>query len=379
MLFDYPESYDLRDDVQYTSPFEMINKCGEFLDTRRRLEIWFQEYPSSARKDLRSRFRTADSSNHRGALFELVLHALFVRLGCELEIHPGIDGSTTKPDFGVRHGEERFFLEATSVGKQMGPFTRNRNEEKVIENLEELTSPCFDIAVEMEGELVRTLGKNAVHKSFAQLLASHQPEGVRRQIEEGGTFAAPSETIRCGDWCLRGYLAPIDEAPWHTGASRKIRTHHAIAKFTDAMSPVRDALRVKSKKYGSLDEPLIVAVNASDMFYNGEENDMELLFGDEHITYYKTDSGWSSPKLTHNINGLWSQETKHIDGIIRFQRIDVFNLASANACLYLNPWKSNIVLPRALLRLPHARFCPGKINRVQGEEVSQLLGVKRTS
>ena len=298
-----------------------------------------------------------------------------MRLGCVLEIHPGIKDTAAKPDFGVRYGEERFFLEATSVGKQMGPFTRNSNEENVIKNLEELRSPYFDIAVDMEGELLRTLGKNAVCRPFARLLNSHRPEEVKRRVEQSGRLATPSEIIRFGAWRLTGCLVPIDPNRRRIDANRKIRTHHAVAKRTDAVSPVRQALRDKSKKYRTLDAPFIVAINASDMFYNGKDNDNELLFGDQQVTYYMRDSEWSSPKMTYKNNGLWSQEAKRIDAIIRFQKVDVFNLASANACLYLNPWKTDTVLPSVLLRLPHAKICRGKIKEVGGEDVPQILGI----
>ena len=366
-LFDNLESRDLCEEVQYTSPFEMINKAGGFLNTRRHLENWFKEYPSSGQKHLHSRFRGSDLQNHRGALFELVLHAFFVRLGCQLQV---LD--VAKPDFAVHYRQERFFLEATSVGEQMGPFTQNHNEEKVIKYLEELTSSYFDIAVNMEGKLSSTLGKNAVCQPFAGLLNAHRQEEVQRQIEQGGTLAAPSEMIECGDWRLTGYLVPIELDRRHTEANRKIKTRHAVGKYTDALSLIRKALRKKSKKYRTLDAPLIVAVNASDMFYNGKDNDEELLFGDQH---YMKDSEWSSPKMTYRNNGLWFRETKRIDAIIRFQKVDVFNLASVKACLYLNPWKTDTVLPSVLLRLPHAKICRGKIKRVGGEDVPQILGI----
>ena len=47
------------------------------------LKVWFSRYPISAQADLCGRFRSPDDTPHRSAFFELFLHALFSRLGCQ--------------------------------------------------------------------------------------------------------------------------------------------------------------------------------------------------------------------------------------------------------------------------------------------------------
>ena len=187
-----------------------------------------------------------------------------------------------------------------------------------------------------------------------------------------GRLATPSETISCGDWSLTGYLRPINQRG-PAEESRRIRTHHAAAKRTDVVSPLRKALKDKSKKYGLLDALFIVAVNASDMFYNGNENDLEIFFGDEQIVYFEKDSEWFS-QITRKQNGLWSDECQRIDAVVMFQKVDVLNLAYASACLYLNPWKNDTALPEVLLRLPHAKVNDGKMKWLEGENIARILG-----
>ena len=342
--------------------------------SRSLLEGWLKELPPAGQIDLQSRLQSKESENQRGALFELVLHALFMRLDCSLEIHPATKGTPTRPDFLVHHGEEQFYLEATSVGKRQGPFTRNSNEENVIKMLEKLTSPYFDLAVDMEhgGKLLRTLGEKDVCPKFATLLGSYRHEEVRQLIEQNGTLNSPSESIKIDGWSLTAYLSPRSE---DVGNNRRITIQDAMAKFTNVVSPLRESLKDKSKKYGKLDRPFVLAVNASDMFYNGKENDMDILFGDLQIVYGHQNND-TSPKYRRDRNGLWLGKNNQVDAVLMFQKVDVWNFPYASACLYLNPSNTGTALPNVLLRLPHAKGCQGKITWFEGEDVATILGIR---
>ena len=338
---------------------------------------WLTRFPSDGKCDLKKRLRkSTDDQNHQGAFFELFLHELFWRLRCSLEVHPNISDDKAKPDFRVRYGEECFYLEGTNVGQSDGPFTRNKNEEDVIRKLETLTSPHFDIALECEGNLEKTLRRNTVCRPFERLLDDHRPEEVRRLIDQSGLRAAPSETIDHDSWHLQGWLHPIGQQGGVSRENRQISLHHAIGKFTNAVSPLREALKEKAKKYGPLDAPLILAVNARDPFYNDEPNDLDMLFGDQQIGYMVDDSVETS-QVRRKDNGLWSLDRRcEIDAVARFRGIDDFNVPYSSACLYLNPWRPDTVLPDVLLRLPHAKVCDGTLKRSDGESIVRILGIR---
>src|SRR6266508_6440058 len=65
---------------------------------RQELELWYAHYPDGT-NDLRSRFRSADDVQHQAAFFELFLHELLLRLGCTVEIHPAVPGTSKRPEF----------------------------------------------------------------------------------------------------------------------------------------------------------------------------------------------------------------------------------------------------------------------------------------
>ena len=370
-LFDSIARDQPNDHNEQTSRFDFINKSPLHCGVRDTLETWFRDFPSCAQPDLRKRFRSKVLENHEGAFFELFLHELLRRLGCSLEPHPMITGTKNKPDFRVRHQGDCFYVEATAVGQADGPFTRNNNEEDVINKLKQLKSPYFDIAINMEGKLNETLNKEYVCCPFRELLSSHQPDEVRKLIDRGGVSAAPSRILSHKGWSLTGRLVPINKQEKYASESRPIRIHNAVAKRTNVVSPLRNALRKKSGKYGSLDRILIMALNARDMFYNGEDHDLDLLFGDQAVQISEDRSNTIRIK-----NGLWSQDScHHIDAVAMFGKVDAFNFPYASVCIYFNPWKPSIVIPDVLFQLPYAMVCGDKIKRVAGRKVADILGV----
>lgn len=339
-------------------------------------EPWLGRFSSDEKVDLEQRLKKGiDAQEHQGAFFELFLHEFFSRLGCFLEVHPEIVADRTRPDFRVRYREKYFYLEGTNVGKMEGPFTRNNNEKKAIEDLGKLTSPHFDVLLDSKGDLKKTLSGHDVCLPFKKLLDDHQPEEVRRLIGQSGRKAAPSETIRHDGWYLRGWLHPTDPRSGVGGECRQIKLHPASAKRTTVVPPLRKALKDKAGKYPSLDAPLVVAVNARDPYYNGKSNDVDILSGDEQILYIENDSDWSS-EVTRKDNGLWSRnQYRKIDAVAMFWGIDDLNVSRSSACLYVNPWKTDTVLPDVLFRLPHAKVRDDVWEWSDGEGIGQILGL----
>ena len=339
-----------------------------------KFDSWIDRFPLKHRKDLRERFRSDDYQHHGGAFFELFLHELLIRLGFSLKVHPKITGASTTPDFLVCHGDQYFYLEATVTGQESGPFTRNRNEQDVINKINTLTSIDFHIGVHREGKLTRTLGRERVVRPFKELLEANNPEVVQCLIEGKGPTAAPSRRIECGSWNLQGWLVPIPPEKRGSSRAQQLVIDPYRANWTNPVIPVRKALKKKAHKYGKLDAPLIVAVNARDMFYNGKDQDMEVLFGKEQLLYSRENPDLP-PVPDREPSGVWSRD-RGMDAVWRFQRVDTLNLYhNASSCLYINPHRTNVALPDPLFRLPHARGYDGIMKWFDGEDLPRLIGV----
>ena len=377
LLFDSIERNELKSDTPSGSIFRDINHYdwpgATFI--RNTLESWFEKYPTRHRTDLRERFRSDRDQNHEGAFFELFLHEVLTRLGFSLEVHPEIAGSNDRPDFLVSRHNRRFYLEATVRSQRTGPFARHPNEKDVIEKLNTLVSADFGVTVHMDGTLSRTLSRRDVVRPFEELLKSHDPDDVQRQIDEKGRAAAPSARIESGNWSLKGWLLPISPGNQKSDSSRQFVIGHHRAAFTDCATPIRDALKEKAQKYRNLDSPLVLAVNARDVFYNGRYCDMEVLFGKEQLLY-SSENPDQAPTLDRKRNGFWScGRHSRIDAVLIFSKVDVWNVYNASACAYLNPFNSSAALPDSLFRLPHAKGCNGRMTWFEGEYVAALVGV----
>ena len=371
-LFDEKERPAFTKPSSVLSGYRHLDSYGtpEAHQLREKLESWFRKFPASSQIDVRRRFQSKAPGTHQGALFEIFLHQLLSALGCTVEVHPKIPGSDNKPDFLVRQGNKRFYLEATSVGKASGPFAISSSKKEVIDKLRTLTSPNFNLGFEMKGTLSGTLRGNRLLPVFQELLETHDPDRVQEQIEEGGLTAAPSAKCEADDWCVEAWLIPISDRSRIPGQSRKITVTPLKAAFTNALDPVRNALREKGSNYGQPKLPLVVAVHTSDIFYNGRRcNDMEVLFGNECIL-----SSPETSELSRIPNGIWSGgHGQRIAAFWRFQRVDVLNLAYACGCLYVNPNLNSSILPDALFRLPHGKLVQDKMEWFGDTNIWQLL------
>lgn len=376
MLFDNIERKELTSETPFKSLFQDINLYDRYgMDRiRNELEAWFKKYPDENKKDLRARFRSDDDHihNHEGAFFELFLHELLTRLGFSLKVHPDIPGTSYRPDYLACCGNQRCYIEATVTGLKSGPFTQNKNEQDVLNKLNTLVSPHFHITYDMQGTLLRTLSRNEVVPPFEKLLDNHNPDEVQRLIDKHGRSEAPSERIKDGDWSFEVWLSPIAPDKRNGTLKRPLILAHHRAKWLDCLTPVRNALGQKKKKYGNLDAPFVVAVHTLDHHYASRLHDEELLLGEERLLYSEEQPDMP-PEIDHHPNGIWSRGSE-IDAFWSFQRIDVWNMRySASTCLYLNPLKPNVFLPDALFRFPHAKVICGLMEWFEGEDIREIM------
>src|SRR6266478_755554 len=110
-LFDHIQRTNYEPATHSEDTFSFLNRSAslESESVRDLLESFFRRYPSSESAELKSRFKTQFDS----AFFELYLHELLLRLGCEVTVHPTLKGIGAKPDFLVRFRQgQEVILEA---------------------------------------------------------------------------------------------------------------------------------------------------------------------------------------------------------------------------------------------------------------------------
>ena len=388
-LFDHIERTNGNLKGHCESLFAYLNRSArrEVTEIRDRLESWFERFPVEARHDVRERFRENDDHAHQGAVFELLIHELLIRLDCRVEVHPDIPGTGSRPDFLARHGDYSFYIEATVVDPKGSLSASRPLEEDVVAKINQLKSPHFYIYAKVDGELSSALSLRQVIEPFATLLRDHDPDEVQRMIDERGPNAAPSEKIECGGWSLHGWLQPLPPERRGDGRRGTLVIGPARSGMIDSSTPVQRAIQKKAGKYGHLDAPLVVALNARDSFFD-KDDEMQALFGKEQVTFTK-DYPDLPVKLTRKADGVWIQggykpRYTRLAAVLIFRDIAPWNLCDAPNCLYVNPYIDYTTLPEVLYRLPHARARETQIPHeyeiqwFEGEHISRLFSIWET-
>ena len=157
------------------------------------------------------------------------------------------------------------------------------------------------------------------------LLQGHDPDEVKATMDACGSDAAPSAQYETDGWRIQAWLSPISRPARRRCQTRRIKVNFKRARRTNSVDPVRKKLKGKGKNYGDTQLPLVIAVYTRDPFYNGQQNDMEVLFGNKRILYVD-----DVPELDREPNGVWSMG--HGAGIGAFfsvQMADIRNFPCA--------------------------------------------------
>jgi hypothetical protein len=249
--------------------FEYLNRSANepIRKIRDVLEDWFSRYPPAERSELRQRFRSHDEHNHTSSFFELWLHELLLRLGCSIKVHPTLPGTAKRVDFFVESPQGNdFYLEAICVTGESEEQSKSQARLNTLyDSLNYLDSPDFFIHLDVSGAPRSPVPAAKIRSWLERKLLNLNPEQINRLFE-----------LRCLDllprWQfehegLRLICYPTPKPPELRGIPG-VRTLAAttFGGIIDSEGPIRDAVIRKAKRYGVLDLPLVVAVNATDHF-----------------------------------------------------------------------------------------------------------------
>jgi len=232
-----------------------------FARVREVLNEWFarfeQRQPEVAVNDLRARLRAKQPLQFESAFWELYLHELFGRLDFEVEVHPP-GPRTTRPDFLMTRGAERFYLEAVVPAPSEGTLHQPPGSATVTEYIEAARSPDFVL-------MLRFIAGGGPMPRRKKVIAA-----VERWLEtlswsdcHDGTQPAPvlPETeVAVDDWVIGLRAHPRSPDDRGDASAPTIAAFPGMAAFPDAvMATTVPTLDEKASKYGELDAPHVIA------------------------------------------------------------------------------------------------------------------------
>jgi hypothetical protein len=233
------------------------------------LEDWYAAFPPDHRADLLGRLRSPKYGQFHGAWFELYLYVVHARLGFDIEVHPDMPGIDKHPDYRLTRDGRSFLLEAT-IPDTNEDTSREARRARVIESIDRIAAPDFSLFFEIEHESATSPPMRDVRRRVARWLDGLDWESERRRVGHGGAVDLATHRDRAGDWRFRFHAWP--RMSEHRGlGDGAISVFPSTGGSFDPIAPLRDALERKAKKYGPIDEPLILALR-TDWMGTGEDD-----------------------------------------------------------------------------------------------------------
>lgn len=334
---------------------------------REKLEEWFALFPIEAKVEIASRIRSGDEANFESAFFELYLNALLRGLGYTLEAHPESDSVLrTRPDFLVKdEGVDAFYLEAT-VATELSRAGRGNAQlrESVLGAVSQIESPNFFLNVRERGRPTTVPSSKKLTRSLSRWLSTLDPDEIMSQMKEYGFQSLPSFMYRHEDWAVELSAMPKPEKLRGQPGVQALGVQYGSGfKRVKTVEAVKAALGNKIGKYGRLDLPYIVAVNALAAFGDGFST-REAIFGSEALVVDDEDEAVGI--LTRKQDGVFSAPDRN---------------TRLSAALVLHPTTIAVTDPRLFHNpstvLPvDGRICllsQGKIHQSRLEIISGML------
>ena len=344
MLFDGKSSKGAHQSyVSYTSSHPFAAKL------RKVLEGYFARYPANRADDLRHRFR----SDFDAALFELVLHECFLRLGCTINV-PDLQDGREKPDFDVTFpsGESVLIAATLSSGTSKEAQAHDNRLEQFYKSLRTIKSPLLYIIPRIN--------------RFAKVPPSAKPlcEFIKEQIAPltEADVDAVSALGRYFQWIYEEddfvlELQGVPKAPesrnldWSVDVNGPYETLWGYNP-----DPLRDAVADKASRYGVPSKPYVVAVNHTGTFPIDAEGIKQALYRSVEPSYR---SIW---KNGQNIG---------VSGVIT-ARLWPASLHDARLALYACP-QPMFACDHLPWQIPVGQYTHGTVHMKEGVTSGQLL------
>lgn len=342
----------------YAQPeFEFLDRSAwpEAQRVRDVVEYWLAHVPAQDAGVLIQRMRSGSDQEFNSATFELYLHELMRRLGNEVEIHPPAPGESKKhPDFLVKPpGEKPYYLEAVlATDATAAEKGGNALVDAILDGIASMDCPDFYLALSYCGAPKTAPSLNDLRNAIRQNLKSLDPDAMAQALERDSKAKAPTFQFHHGDWILR--YSPHPKSPELRGPGSAV-----IAMITLGLRPltswkaIRNVVKKKGSRYGEMDRPYLIAVNAG-AFHTKESDVRQALYGQERVLFrdgvaqegFAGDGAWIDKK--------GQPQYRRISGVLIIPGWSVWDSSQREAWVYHNRWAER-PLGSSIDKLPHER------------------------
>jgi hypothetical protein len=350
------------------SLFEFYDDCARhgYDEFRSLVNCWLAKMPAADRDKLITRFRYGKNREFGSSLSELAVHEFILGSGYGAIPHPDVFGSTKHPDYAATDQSNTaplVYIEVTTVNPSDAEEAEQNRENPVynaVDNAEMPAGCALGYRLTRAGKISPAL----------KLLVADIERWARDNAETAKTKEV-SKTFTAGDWLIQLDL--------YAGGSNPEPSAHAIGVIDmggGIVSPHKDC---KSRRYGALDKPYLVAVADGKNHFFGKDSVrralVEAVFGDE-IVQFRGGTAY----ITHAKNGFWhgpdGPRNRHVSGILLLPDTELWKLRDERGqpVLAVNPWAEE-PLPDALRTMSRFESGDGHWVFKGGKGFADLVGI----
>jgi hypothetical protein len=361
------------------SDFSFLERCSwpAAERVRRFIDDCLANYSEAERPELIARIRSGDERAFRSATFELFLHEYLIRKGFLLTPHPELPGGVAaRPDFLVTCPDgSQLYLEAVSATDRDG---RRRTGEALLDTtlqrLNDATHPNFFVKIESDGYPTSQPSGRRLTEEVLTWLNGLDADAAISAMEQQEFDRLPMM-----EWAHEELVLKITAIPCRVDARgqprRLIGMQGSGARWVDGWTPIRDAVTEKARRYGTLDLPLIVAVNVNSHRLS-QIDEMQALFGQEQLVFQR-DNIEAEPRMERIGNGAWVGPTgprsRRCSGAWLFHDVSPYTIGQRRHTLYANPWALHPVPGSLLLSEPRGVVVNDRLERSDGDSLRTIL------
>ena len=320
--------------------FDYLNASGrpEAAVVRALVDRWVNDYPAAEQRNLIGRIRSRHDDLHRSALFELMLHALMLRQGfAVLAIEPELPNGRA-PDFLVEAPDgSRFFLEATvASGMNHVEVGADRRMREALQAIDDVQSPEFFLHLTTQGLPFQPVAVGRLRRAVQEF-----GEGLDHElaVADAGGGLADVPVWRHEEHGAQFTIRPVPKrAPGANG--RAIGGRVLPGGIVQPEAAIRSAIERKAGRYGEIDLPLVIAVNALETFAD-TTSAIDALFG----TVGMEVGEGVAPRAVRFPDGAWRGPhgpiNRRSSAVLFVNRLSAWSIAQRRIQLIVNPWALN--------------------------------------
>lgn len=352
--------------------FGYLNRSNraEAQKVRALVEDWVSRYPEPHRLALISRLRSPIDDVHVSAFFELALHELLTKTGHKiLAVEPTLQHTPRSPDFLVETPDgQPFYLEAVvATGKSAQETAGDARLNSAVHAIERAGAPAHFLDLHIEGKPDKPVTLRKLRRELQAWIAA-LPE------TEEAKDVAPFEYAEHGvKFEVKAFLRNTRA----TEPQRAIGAQSLEPYWATPGDGIRESVEKKSSRYGELDAPYVVAVNATGEFHN-EEHALDALLGSPCVIVRRFDDGRTETEESRNPDGVWfggrGARKLGLSAVISTERLHPWSVGQRRARLVRHPFAAR-PLPAVPLSIDEWNPQDGSLRKTAGASFAELLGL----